>query len=383
MCIRDSASAGWAPESGRGGFWGRVAAIVMRRPVISLIAAAGLLIALAIPTFDLETGDSGVSTLPASAQTADGFAILQEEFAGGLATPTEIVVDGDSESEAVKSAIDELQTELPEQFGPAVVKTSDEGGLTVISAPVQGDVVEGPAIDAVRELRDDVIPAVFADTDTEVLVTGQTAVSLDFRELTNTYWPLVIGFVLALSFILLTVAFRSIVIPITSIIVNLLAVGAAYGLLVLIFQKGWANELLGFQQTDTIEPFIPLLLFTVLFGLSMDYQVFLLSRIRERYQETGDNEDAVWFGVATTGRIITGAALIMVAVFAGFATGRLVPLQQMGFGLAVAILIDATIVRAVVVPATMRLLGDRNWYLPRFLSWLPKITIEDRGAEAP
>jgi RND superfamily putative drug exporter len=370
-----------APERGGGGFWGAIAAAVMRRPLLSLIAAAALLIALAIPTLDLKTGDSGISTLPDSTQTADGFSILKEEFAGGLASPTEIVVDGDAQSPAVISAVEELQQTLPEQFGPATVETNSGGNLTVVSAPVLGDVVEEPAFDAVRELRDEVIPAAFAGSGAEVFVTGQTAVSLDFRELTNTYWPIVIGFVLALSFILLTVAFRSIVIPLTSIVVNLLAVGAAYGLLVLVFQKGWATDLLGFQQTDTIEPFIPLVLFTVLFGLSMDYQVFLLSRIRERYDETGDNADAVWFGVASTGRIITGAALIMVAVFAGFATGRLVPLQQMGFGLAVAILIDATIVRAVLVPAAMRLLGERNWYLPGFLAWLPTITIDDRGRD--
>ncbi|MGI9557675.1 MAG: MMPL family transporter, partial [Solirubrobacterales bacterium] len=341
----------------------------------------GLLIALAVPALELKTGDSGVSTLPESTQTADGFAILEEEFSGGLASPTEIVIDGDAESPAVRAAIDELQRTLPDGFGPAAVETNQDGDLTVVSTPVLGDVVEEPAIGAVRELRDEVIPAAFEETGADVLVTGQTAVSLDFRELTNTYWPIVIGFVLALSFVLLTVAFRSVVIPITSIAVNLLAVGAAYGLLVLVFQEGWGSEILGFQQTATIEPWIPLLLFTILFGLSMDYQVFLLSRIRERYEESGDNEDAVWFGVATTGRIITGAALIMVAVFAGFAAGRLVPLQQMGFGLAVAILIDATIVRGVLVPATMRLLGERNWYLPRWLEWLPKLSVEGERQE--
>ncbi len=372
------ARAGGAPEPGGGDLWGRIAAAVMRRPVISLVAAAALLIALSIPALDLKTGDSGVSSLPDTTQTADGFAILEEEFAGGLASPTQIVIDADAESPAVQSAIEDLEQNLGDAFGPAVVDTNNAGDLTVVSAPVQGDVVDGAATDAVGELREDVIPSVFADTDAVVLVTGQTAVSLDFRELTDTYWPIVIGFVLALSFILLTVAFRSIVIPLTSILVNLLAVGAAYGLLVLVFQKGWATEVFGFQQTETIEPFIPLVLFTVLFGLSMDYQVFLLSRIRERYDQTGDNADAVWFGVASTGRIITGAALIMVAVFAGFATGRLVPLQQMGFGLAIAILIDATIVRAVLVPAAMRLLGDRNWYLPGFLAWLPTITIDNR-----
>ena len=175
------------------------------------------------------------------------------------------------------------------------------------------------------------------------------------------------AFVLGLSFILLTVAFRSIVIPAVAIVLNLLAVGAAYGLLVLVFQKGVGNELLGFQQVDTVEAWVPLFLFSVLFGLSMDYQVFLLSRIKERYTQTGDTAGAVAFGVGSTARLITGAALIIIAVFGGFAAGDLVMFQQMGFGVAVALLVDATIVRCVLVPASMKLLGERNWYLP---SWL-------------
>ena len=172
------------------------------------------------------------------------------------------------------------------------------------------------------------------------------------------------AFVLGLSFILLTVAFRSIVIPAVAIVLNLLAVGAAYGLLVLVFQKGVGNELLGFQQIDTVEAWVPLFLFSVLFGLSMDYQVFLLSRIKERYTQTGDTAGAVAFGVGSTARLITGAALIIIAVFGGFAAGDLVMFQQMGFGVAVALLVDATIVRCVLVPASMKLLGERNWYLP-------------------
>ena len=179
------------------------------------------------------------------------------------------------------------------------------------------------------------------------------------------HWlPIVFAFVLGLSFVLLMLAFRSIVVPPKAIVINLLSVGAAYGLLVLVFQKGVGNELFGFQQVDSIEAWLPLFLFSVLFGLSMDYHVFLLSRIRERYLQTGDNTEAVAFGVGSTARLITGAALIMVAVFAGFASGDLVMFQQMGFGLAVALLIDATLIRTVLLPATMQLLGERNWYLP-------------------
>jgi len=189
----------------------------------------------------------------------------------------------------------------------------------------------------------------------------------------------VFAFVLGLSFILLTLAFRSIVLPAKAILLNLLSVGAAYGLLVLVFQKGVGNELFGFQQVDAVEAWVPLFLFAVLFGLSMDYQVFLLSRIRERFTQTGSNDGAITFGVGSTARLITGAALIIIAVFSGFARGELVMFQQMGFGVAVALLIDATIVRSVLVPASMKLLGRWNWYLPSWLGWLPNVHVE--GAE--
>jgi RND superfamily putative drug exporter len=199
----------------------------------------------------------------------------------------------------------------------------------------------------------------------------------DFNQTTDTFTPIVFAFVLGLSFILLTVAFRSIVVPVTSIIMNLLSVGAAYGLVVLVFQKGVGARLLGFREVDAIESWLPLFLFSILFGLSMDYHVFLVSRIRERFDQTGDNDEAVAFGLRYTGRLITGAALIMVAVFGGFALGDLVMMQQFGFGLAVAVFVDATIVRSVLVPSTMKLLGNKNWYLPRWLEWLPRFNAEE------
>src|SRR6266487_1725964 len=205
---------------------------------------------------------------------------------------------------------------------------------------------------------------------------AQTAGGIDFFDLSHLYTPLGIALVLGLSFLLLLVVFRSVVLPALGVALNLLSVGAAYGLLILVFQHGIGASLFGFQQVDTIEAWLPLFLFSVLFGLSMDYQVFLLSRIQERYHHTLDNTDAVSFGLRTTGGIITGAAVIMVAVFAGFAAGRLVFLQETGFGLAVAVLIDATLVRSVLVPAAMRLLGKWNWYLPSWLGWLPQLRIE-------
>lgn len=192
-----------------------------------------------------------------------------------------------------------------------------------------------------------------------------------------------IALVLSLSFILLTVVFRSIVIATKAIIMNLLSVGAAYGILVLVWQKGIGNEIFGFPQVDVIQAWLPVMLFAILFGLSMDYQVFMISRIRERYLQTGDTDDAVAYGLRTSAPLITGAALIMVAISSGFAAGEMVPTSQFGLGMAVAILLDATIVRSVLVPSTMKLLGDRNWYLPGFLSWLPKVRVDGEAAESP
>jgi RND superfamily putative drug exporter len=217
--------------------------------------------------------------------------------------------------------------------------------------------------------------------DSQVLVTGVTANNVDFFAMSDTYTPLVFAFVLGLSFLLLLVVFRSLVVAAKAIVMNLLSVGAAYGLLVWVFQEGHLAEVFGFQRVEAIEAWLPLFLFSILFGLSMDYHVFLLSRIREHYDRTHDNRESVAVGLQSTARIITGAALIMVAVFAGFASGRLVFLQQVGFGLGAAVLLDATIIRSVLVPASMALLGDRNWYLPRWLHWLPDARVE--GAPAP
>lgn len=372
-----------AAEGAGGGFWGRVARGVMRRPVISLIVSAGILIAAAFPTLDINTGAAGVNTLPEDrSQSKRAFTILDQKFYAGRITPTEIVIDGDARSKSVLAAVKRLNRSLPKStFGQMSVEMNRARDLTVVSVPVAGDATDKGAIGAVRELRSQYIPKAFTGTDVEVQVTGYTALNIDFFDLTNFYWPIVVALVLILSFILLTVAFRSIVVPIMSIFVNLLSVGAAYGLLVLVFQKGFANDLLRFHQIDVIETWIPLFLFTILFGLSMDYHVFLLSRIRERYDQTRDNRGSVAFGVSSTARIITGAALIMVSVFGGFSAGDLVAFEQFGFGLAVAVLIDATVVRSVLVPATMRLLGDRTWFLPTWLEWLPAIPIETAPAQ--
>ena len=367
-------------EPRKGGFWDWASRGVMRRPVISILIAAGLLVAAAIPAFGINIGAAGISTLPDSIESKEGFLILEEEFSFGLVTPAEIVIDGQIDSEAVQGGIEHLETALesdPDFPGPFRLQVNSSGDLALLSAPVSGDPMGDEAIEAVRRLRTDHIPQAFSGVEADVLVTGATASNIDYIDLTSDYLPIVLAFVLGLSFILLAVAFRSIVVPVTAIIMNLLSVGAAYGLVVLVFMKGVGAGLLGFQHVEIFEAWVPIFLFCVLFGLSMDYNVFLLTRIRERFDQTQNNSESVAFGLRSTAGIITGAALIMVAVFSGFAAGDLVMFQQMGFGLAVAVLLDATIIRTVLVPAAMRLLGRRNWYLPRALRWLPDLRLRE------
>jgi putative drug exporter of the RND superfamily len=365
-----------------GGLWARVARAVMRRPVVSLVASVALLVAAAVPFAGINTGFAGVSTLPDSFESKRGFELLDEEFGYGTA-PAEIVIEGDIGSGGVQAGIERLEARLASDadFGRPELAVNDSGDLAVMTVLLAGDDASSEATDGVATLRDDYIPEAFIDVRAEVLVGGDAAENVDFFAITNRYLPIVIGFVLGLSFLLLAVAFRSLVVPVTSILMNVLSVGAAFGLLVLVFQEGIGAGLFGFEQVETIEAWIPLFLFTVLFGLSMDYHVFLLSRIRERYDQTGDNTASIVFGVGSTARIITGAALIMVAVFGGFAAGQMVMFQQMGFGLGVAVLLDATVVRSVLVPATMRLLGRHNWYLPRRLEWLPDLRVEAARAD--
>jgi uncharacterized membrane protein YdfJ with MMPL/SSD domain len=364
-------------------FWGRIVGSVMRRPVVSLAASVALLVAASLPVFTLESGSAGVSTLPDRFESKQGFLLLNREFPGQTTDPVEVVVDGDADAPAVQAGVERLKAALAEHeiFGEPIEETSPGGDLVHLTVPIAGDPVSAEAVAAVRELRAEVIPRAFAGADADVFVTGDTAEEIDYYDVMDSWLPIVFLFVLGLSFILLTIAFRSIIVPATSIAMNLLSVGAAYGLLVLVFVEGVGNEIFGFQQVDIVEAWVPLFLFAVLFGLSMDYQVFLLSRIRERFSHTGDNLDSVSFGVGSTARLITGAALIIIAVFAGFARGDLVMFQQMGFGIAVALLIDATIIRSVIVPATMTLLGRWNWYLPAWLRWLPDVHVEGREEE--
>jgi uncharacterized membrane protein YdfJ with MMPL/SSD domain len=368
--------------TGEGRVWSAIARGVTRRPVVWLALSAGVLLAATAPVLDLKLGTSGLRTLPNDAVSKQGFLALERSFGVGTVDSAIVVVDGDVEDERVSGGIRRLRERLRASplFVDPSVETNPAGDLAVVEALVVGDSRDERALEAVEQLRERDVPAAFAGADAEVLVTGETAEELDYTALMQDWVPRIFAFVLALSFVLLTIAFRSIVVSAKAIALNLLSVGAAYGVVVLVFQKGVGNELLGLHQTELITTWLPIFLFSVLFGLSMDYHVFLLSRIRERWAETGDTRDALVHGIGSTARVITGAALIIIVVFAGFAAGDLVETQQIGFGVGVALLIDATLVRSVLVPASMQLLGRWNWFLPRWLGWLPDVQVEKGAA---
>jgi RND superfamily putative drug exporter len=318
------------------------------------------------------TGEAGIRTLPDRFDSKQGFNELEREFGIGTTDSIEVVIDGAVTAPTTSAGIGRLVSEMrsDRRLRQVEIESFPDQRIAVIEAVPVGDSRDDAALDAVRELREQEVEGA------RVLVTGETAESIDYYALTDRWLPILIVFVLALSFVLLTFAFRSIVVAATAILLNLLSVGAAYGVLILVFQEGVGNDLFGFQQVDFIEAWVPLFLFAVLFGLSMDYNVFLLSRIRERYVQTGDSDGAVSHGIGSTARIITGAALIIIAVFGGFAVGDLVMFQQMGFGVAISLLIDATIIRSVLLPSIMKLLGEWNWYLPSRLEWLPDFHVE-------
>ena len=373
------------PEESLEGFWEKVTRRVMRRPVLSILLVAVPMLFLSYFYLDIKTGLNDVNTFPDGIQTKEAFLLFEEKFSVGTVTPAgfispaEIVIDGDLNDPAVAEAASALRLSLFENPAfpvPPEFMANEANDLALITLSFPGRPNSPAAADLVRVIREQIIPASFEGVPADVYVGGASATLADFQGIVSLYTPIVFALVLGLSFIILMMVFRSIVIPLKAIIMNLLAVGATYGLLVLVFQKGFGTDLFGFQRAEVIDAWMPLFLFAVLFGLSMDYHVFLLSRIRERYDETGDNTEAVAYGLRSTAGIITGAALIMVAVFGGFATGRSVINQLMGFGLAVAVFLDASFVRSILVPASMEVLGARNWYLPPFLRWLPDLKVE-------
>jgi uncharacterized membrane protein YdfJ with MMPL/SSD domain len=363
---------------GRG--WNLVLNPVLRHPVVGVVAATTLLLVMASPLLKMHTADSGVSAIPRDLPVMKVYDKMQAAFPGGQIPATVVIKASDVRSEKIAGAVaglkrDALATGQVEK--PIDVRVSPNHHVMSIDLPIVGDGNNKASNRALAVLRDDVVPKFSERAGAKAYVTGMTAGSKDFNDLMKSRWPIVFGFVLSLAFILLLMTFRSIVIPIKAIVLNLLSVGAAYGVLTWVFQEGHGEKLLGFKSTGSITSWLPLFLFVILFGLSMDYHVFILSRIREAFDRGEKTEDAVASGIRTTAGTVTSAAIVMVAVFAIFATLSYLDFKMMGVGLATAILIDATIVRAVLLPASMKLLGDWNWYLPRWLEWLPSLGHED------
>ena len=363
------------------GFWNTLTLKVMKKPLLSMLLASGFLIILGYFYFELEKGTSGISMLPDDQPAKIGFMVLDEKYGFGSNEPVNISIDADMSSQPVREAIKSLENFLDEDTGfvePNITYYSSVNFVDITSK-ISGDPQEQESLESIRRLRSVLIPQAFAEIpekDYRAYVGGATAEVVDSVKMTDDYFPLVLAMVLSLSFLLLLFAFRSITISVISIIMNLLSVAAAYGLLVLVFQHGFMIDIFGFDQVDQLEFWLPLFMFSILFGLSMDYHVFMLSRIKENFDETGSPDSSVAFGLSRTASIITGAALIMVAVFGGFALGEIAFFQSLGFGLGAAVLIDATIVRSILVPSVMKLLGSNAWYLPKWLEWLPNISIE-------
>ena len=366
--------------------WAAILSRVLRRPLASAVLAGGLLVALCIPALGIQFKDPGFDGYSRSQPVIQTHDRLQAAFPGGALPATTVIKADDVTAAPVRAAIEQLHDQAlatGQLAEPSHVEISPDKTVATVSLSVKGSGTDAASQRSLETLRSEVVPATVGRLPgAEVAVTGATAGSKDFIDAMTARAPLVFLFVLTLAFVLLLVTFRSIVVPVKAVVLNLLSVGAAYGILVLVFQDGHGEKLLDFQSVGGIAPWIPLFLFVILFGLSMDYHVFVLSRVREAVNRGMSNDDAVAHGLKSTAGVVTSAALVMVAVFGSFALGSDQLAKQIGVGLAAAILIDATIIRAVLLPATMKLLGERNWYLPERLGWLPKLEHEPQAAAA-
>jgi RND superfamily putative drug exporter len=370
---------------GEGRIWGAVVDRVLRRPLLSVVVAGGLLVALALPALQLRIAEAGVDSFPQDLPVMQTFNRLQAAFPG-TEIPANVVVQAPNvDAPVVRAAIGELRQRALAtgvMHEPIEVDVNEDGTVANVAIPINGAGTDAASGAALTALRSEIVPeTVGALEGAESAVTGMTARSRDNSDRLKAAAPLVFAFVLVFAFGLLLVAFRSLAIASKAILLNLLSVAAAYGVLVLVFQHGVGKGLIGFESTGGIVPWLPIFLFVILFGLSMDYHVFILSRVRECYDRGSTTEEAIAHGIKTTAGVVTSAAIVMVGVFSIFAVLSIVDFKQMGVGLAAAILIDATIVRAVLLPATMKLLGEANWYLPKWLEWLPRLEHE-REVEA-
>jgi uncharacterized membrane protein YdfJ with MMPL/SSD domain len=359
--------------------WQRILRPVLKHPVISVVASAAILVALALPAVDLKLGlapaDYGMSK---SLPVMKAKAAIDKAFPGSP-SPAVIVIEAkDVTAPEVRGAIAAFEQRAVASgtaFRPFTLAVSHDHSVARLYVPIKGDGHNDEAVASLKQLRNTIVPQTLnSNAGVTAQVAGEAAGTEDFSQVMRDRAPIVIGFVLLLSFLLLLVTFRSLVVPIKAIVLNLLSVGAAYGILVAVFQHSWAQGLLGFKSDGAIESWLPIFLFVVLFGLSMDYHVFILSRVRELWERGVPSDQAVEQGITETAGVVTSAAIVMVAVFAIFASLSGLDMKQLGVGLATAILLDATLVRAVLLPATMKLLGDRNWYLPKKLDWLPRVS---------
>jgi uncharacterized membrane protein YdfJ with MMPL/SSD domain len=362
--------------SGDNRFWSTILTPALKRPLVSAVAATAVLLALASPVLSMHTAQSGLDALPKSIATVPTIDKIQKSFPGS-ATPAIVAIKADADAPATKAAIAELRSRAlasGQMSGPIDVDVNAAHTVSRVAIPLQGNGTDSKSTAALKTLRDRILPETVGTLpNATYAVTGGTAGSYDWNQLIKHSLPIVFGFVLMFAFVLLLVSFRSIVIALKAIVLNLLSVGAAYGVLILIFQYGWGENVLNFRSNHGIASWLPVFMFVILFGLSMDYHVFILSRVREAFDRGLKTGDAVAHGIKTTAGVVTSAAVVMVGVFSIFATLPILDMKEMGIGLAVAVLIDATIVRAVLLPATMKLLGDWNWYLPRWLDWLPQL----------
>ena len=365
--------------SGENRVWSALLTPVLKRPAVAAVLAAGLLAVLAIPTLQIHTANAGSKAVPRSAPTVETLDRIQAAFPGE-SSPAIVAVRTDTAAPAFRSAVGQLQARTAASglgYGAVHVDTNRSHTAAQISVPLPGSGNDGTSTHALLTLRNQILPATIGHvSDATYAVTGDTAGSYDWNQKMKSSIPIVFGFVLTFAFLLLLVSFRSIVIAAKAVVLNLLSVAAAYGVVVAVFQWGWGENLLGFQSYGGVAPWLPMFMFVLLFGLSMDYHVFILSRIREAHDRGMSTDDAVAHGIKTTAGTVTSAALVMVGAFLVFATLPIVDMKEMGVGLAVAVLIDATIVRAVLLPAAMKLLGERNWYLPSWLGWLPRFNHE-------
>ncbi len=365
---------------GESRMWNAILNRVLKRPAVSAVVAGGLLVALSVPALHMEFKNPGIDGFSRSLPELKTYDRLQAAFPGGAVGAMTVIKAKDVTAPKVQAAIGQLHDQAlatGKLSEPSAVDVNPDKTVAIVTLSVDGKGTDAASERSLAVLRDDVVPATVGQLpNAEVAVTGLTAESKDFLDVMTARLPLVFAFVLTLAFLLLLVTFRSLVVPIKAILLNLLSVGAAYGAMVLVFQDGHGEKLLGFQSVGGIASWIPLFLFVILFGLSMDYHVFILSRVREAVDRGMPTDEAVAHGVKSTAGVVTSAALVMVAVFGMFTVQMDQEMKQIGFGLAFAILIDATIVRAVLLPATMTLLGERNWWLPKRLSWIPRFEHE-------